>query len=49
MGGNRPLDLAAADLAEGLPFIDLHMTKAKEFATTYPQISGSSELAATIP
>ncbi len=37
-----PLDpTAAAELAEGLPFVDLHMTEAKEFAIMVEQLYGS--------
>jgi hypothetical protein len=37
-----PLDLAAAaELAEGLPFVDLHMTEAKEFAIMVEQLYAS--------
>ncbi len=37
-----PLDtLAAADLTDGLPFIDLHMTESKEFAIMVEQLYAS--------
>ena len=37
-----PLDMAAAaNLSEGLPFVDLHMTEAKEFAIMVEQLYSS--------
>ena len=37
-----PLDpTAAADLCNGLPFIDLHMAEAKEFAIMVEELYGS--------
>jgi hypothetical protein len=42
LSADFPLDLAAAaNLSEGLPFIDLHMTEAKEFAIITEQLYAS--------
>ncbi|MFI5454825.1 MAG: DUF6932 family protein [Isosphaerales bacterium] len=42
LSADFPLDsAAAADLSEGLPFIDLHMTEAKEFAIMVEQLYAS--------
>jgi hypothetical protein len=42
LSADFPLDLAAAaNLSEGLPFIDLHMTEAKEFAIITEQVYAS--------
>jgi hypothetical protein len=42
LSADFPLDPAAADdLTQGLPFIDLHMTEAKEFAIMVEQLYGS--------
>jgi hypothetical protein len=42
LSADFPLDPdAAADLSEGLPFIDLHMAEAKEFAIMVEQLYAS--------
>jgi hypothetical protein len=42
LSADFPLDSAAAtSLSEGLPFIDLHMTEAKEFAIMVEQFYAS--------
>ncbi len=42
LSADFPLDpVAAAELGEGLPFIDLHMTEAKEFAIMVEQLYAS--------
>jgi hypothetical protein len=42
LSADFPLDLAAAALlSDGLPFIDLHMTEAKEFAMMVEQVYAS--------